>query len=417
MAPQNRRRNGWHQVSGKWTRSLGERGCRVRLFEKRRNGTFYREMWISGSGYDRRCLGTKDRETADRLGRELLAGLLRGEELVAEQVVTLGQVWDLYRTSCAAFLDNKPRSQRDYAARAAVLIGFFGEHCEVATLTERDQAAFVEARRCGGIQKHDGTVSQPVHDRSVEADLALLHMVLRWATTYRLTSGTRLLDRNPLEGVRRPRERNPRRPVATWERFVATRQAIIRLQNDAASELERVRWIKMELALVLAEATGRRLSSIRQLKWEDCDLVRGEIRWRADADKKGREWIVPLPEALVDELRTFKAKLAALGGWVFPGERKPHQPMDRHLFDKWLTVAEQKAGLPKLSGGLWHPYRRKWKTERKHLSLTDVAEAGGWRDLKTMLTSYDHPDRESLLAVMAEPKKLRDRSVMGGGIR
>ncbi len=47
------------------------------------------------------------------------------------------------------------------------------------------------------------------------------------------------------------------------------------------------------------------------------------IRWRADADKKGREWIVPLPEALVDELRTFKAKLAALGGWVFPGERKP----------------------------------------------------------------------------------------------
>jgi len=34
-----------------------------------------------------------------------------------------------------------------------------------------------------------------------------------------------------------------------------------------------------------------------------------------------------------------------------------------------------------------------------------------------MLTSYDHPDRESLLAVMAEPKKLRDRSVMGGGSR
>ncbi len=135
MAPHNRRRNGWHQVAGKWTRSLGERGCRVRLFEKRRNGTFYRELWISGSGYDRRCLGTKDRETADRLGRELLAGLLRGEALVAEQVVTLGHVWDRYRTSCAAFLDNTPRSQRDDVARAGVLLGFFGELWLVARLT------------------------------------------------------------------------------------------------------------------------------------------------------------------------------------------------------------------------------------------------------------------------------------------
>jgi hypothetical protein len=35
--------------------------------------------------------------------------------------------------------------------------------------------------------------------------------------------------------------------------------------------------------------------------------------------------------------------------------------MDRHLFDKWLTVAEREAGLPKLDGGLWHPYRRKWR--------------------------------------------------------
>ncbi|MFQ6045120.1 MAG: tyrosine-type recombinase/integrase [Gemmatimonadales bacterium] len=188
-----------------------------------------------------------------------------------------------------------------------------------------------------------------------------------------------------------------------------------RLQAASSSEAERLRWVKMELALVLAEATGRRLSSIRQLRWEDIDLDTCEIRWRAEADKKGREWIAPLPDSLVEELRVFRRRLGAVAGWLFPGEHKPNQPMDRHLFDKWLTAAEQHADLPKLKGGLWHPYRRKWKTERKHHPPTDVAEAGGWKDLKTMLTSYDQPDRDTLLAVMSEPRKLRERSVLGAG--
>jgi len=38
-------------------------------------------------------------------------------------------------------------------------------------------------------------------------------------------------------------------------------------------------------------------------------------------------------------------------------------PMDRHLADRWLAHAEGKAKLPKLAGGLWHPYRRQWATE------------------------------------------------------
>ena len=51
--------------------------------------------------------------------------------------------------------------------------------------------------------------------------------------------------------------------------------------------------------------------------------------------------------------------------------------MDRHPFDKWLAVAEEQAEVAKLDGGRWHPYRRKWATERKHLPLKDVAAAGG----------------------------------------
>ena len=75
------------------------------------------------------------------------------------------------------------------------------------------------------------------------------------------------------------------------------------------------------------------------------------------------------------------------------------------VFDKWLTVAEKRAKLPKLHGGLWHPYRRKWATERKHHAITDVAAAGGWKDVETLLTCYQQPDAETMLAVMSDRKK------------
>lgn len=82
--------------------------------------------------------------------------------------------------------------------------------------------------------------------------------------------------------------------------------------------------------------------------------------------------------------------------------------MDRHLFDKWLTVAESHAELPKLDGGLWHAYRRKWATERKHLPLKDVAAAGGWNDVDTLLKVYQQPDPATLLIVMSEPRKVSE---------
>ena len=57
------------------------------------------------------------------------------------------------------------------------------------------------------------------------------------------------------------------------------------------------------------------------------------------------------------------------------------------------------------------PYRRKWATERKHHSLKDVAAAGGWKDTETLLTCYQQPDAETLLAVMNEPRKVRDAAL------
>lgn len=400
-------RDRWRQVKGKWTRSLGNRGTRVRLFQKRRDGTFYRAVWLGGRR-DLACLHTNDRDEAERLGRRLLGTLMLGVPIRQEpETITLGALWDRYQRDCANFLDNKPRTKKETEGRAKVLLAFFGSGLDVRTLTAKDQAAFVAARLAGGIRYDGDAVTAPVRPRSVEADLVLLHSMLGWAARLRVNGG-RWLEFNPLEGVGRPREQNPRRPVATWERYDATRLAMQARREAAETSTVKALWAKMELALVLASSTGRRLGSIQHLQWDDFDFQNNRIHWRAEHDKKGRDSVIPYPAALLDEVRKLQRVVGALGGWVFAGERKPERPMDRHLFDKWLRIAEADAELPKLEGGLWHPYRRAWATARKHLSLKDVAAAGGWKDYDTLLKCYQHPDEETLLQVTSEERKVRE---------
>ena len=54
-----------------------------------------------------------------------------------------------------------------------------------------------------------------------------------------------------------------------------------------------------------------------------------------------------------------------------------------------------------------------WATERKDFPLKDVAEAGGWKDIDTLLTCYQHPDRTSLLRVMSDAPKLTKGGLNG----
>jgi len=52
------------------------------------------------------------------------------------------------------------------------------------------------------------------------------------------------------------------------------------------------------------------------------------------------------------------------------------------------------------------------KQFRKRLgAISDVAAAGGWKDTETLLTCYQQPDADTLLAVMSEPRKVRDAAL------
>jgi len=359
-------------------------------------------------------LATSNRAEADRLGKELLSALFRNEEVTAPEILTLRMLWDRYNKECVSFLDNTPRSIKEAEGHAQVLLGFFGADCDVRGLSEQDQLAFVQKRLAGGIVCDEERTTEAVRSRSVEIDLQLLHTMLRWAVTVRTPSGRRLLDQNPLAGIRRPKEKNPKRPVATWDRYQVTRRTIQALADKGATEESRRKWVKLELALVLAEATGRRLGAIRQLRWDDIDLSAKTIRWRAETDKKGKEWIVPIPADLCEELRSFRLRMGgAFGGLVFPRHTDPTQPLGRDSFGHWLRDAEAKADLPKLDGSLWHAYRRSWATSRKSLPVVDVAAAGGWSDVSTLLNCYQQADKETLLEVMSHSRKIRDQAKTG----
>src|SRR5438132_798889 len=61
-----------------WTKSLGERGHRIRLYEKYPGGPIMRSVYIDGKEV-RKSLAHRDKEKATRQGYELLNALLTNE--------------------------------------------------------------------------------------------------------------------------------------------------------------------------------------------------------------------------------------------------------------------------------------------------------------------------------------------------
>ena len=74
------------------------------------------------------------------------AGIPSPKRYVANaRLVTLGELWRRYQAQSVSYLDNHPLTKLGDKGRAKVLIGFFGEDCDVRTLTEGDQAAYTQS--------------------------------------------------------------------------------------------------------------------------------------------------------------------------------------------------------------------------------------------------------------------------------
>lgn len=373
-----------------WTKSIGERGNRVRLYEKYHGGPIIRSVFVHGREV-RKSLGHRDKEKAIRQGYELLAALVANEQALEERSLTVGMLTDLYLQS-PAHMSKKDRTQRADERSLRRVGAFVGPTRNVESLSESDVQRFTMARRHGAGSLPRVTPGRQVRDRTIEADLVILLAALNWAVRERTTEGRRLLKENPLFGVRLPHEKNPRRPVMGHGEY-----------GKLLEVADRVHPL-LRLALIVAEGTGRRISAWRNLRWDDVDFEAGMIRWRAEHDKKCYEQTIPMSAAVSDALAAARRAQQAIGNTpVFPAVRNPAEPCSRHLFDDWLRRAFRLAQVAPRPGGMWHSIRRKWATERKGYPVKDVAAAGGWRREETLVTSYQHADAETTRNVVLHP--------------
>lgn len=247
-------------------------------------------------------------------------------------------------------------------------------------------------RRDGRVRLPQHALRKSVRDSTIGADIVFLQTALNWAVEQHR------LDRNPLWGYHRPKTAKPRRPLATYDRYLKLRAIADKVDP------------RFGAFMALVEGLGWRVSAICQLKAEDIDrkarpkAPNGRILKRSETDKERVEMWLPLSE----DTRRALDQVPVLSGYLFPSPKEADRPWTRFHARDLLERAEKLASLE--PGGGFHAYRRKWATERKHLALKDVMEAGGWIDPRSLETCYQQVDEDSLLAVVTEPRKLRETS-------
>ena len=122
----------------------------------------------------------------------------------------------------------------------------------------RDIARYAERRKHGGIRyqiNSRGTprlkVTLPVRQTAVHRDLTPLRTMLRWARTVVTSDGQRRwLEMDPLESVRFEKERSPKRPLASHERYETTVKGVRQLAANEAHQRGRLRWVRLESAVL-----------------------------------------------------------------------------------------------------------------------------------------------------------------------
>ena len=112
---------------------------------------------------------------------------------------------------------------------------------------QHDVDSFAPLRRSGGVR-----------NAPIEADLRWLSTVVAWGRGYTV-SGVRLGPSNPLTGLKRPKEKNTRRPIASHQRFVATMEHVDTVDPEG----------RLGCMLVIARYTGHRCNAICELHAAD----------------------------------------------------------------------------------------------------------------------------------------------------
>ena len=327
---------------------------------------------------------------ADEFAAGFAAPDLNGKAEAEPEPLALGALFEIYGEEVTPTKSGHSRAHDRAAMR--MFLQFFGRNRDPATLSQRDWDRFIRERRAGRI----GPSGKPVSDRMVEYDLKFLIAVLNWAARSRDERGRLLLDRNPLEGLKKPAEKNPIRVVLADEEYRAMLQVS-----------PQVDW-RFHVALVLAHETGHRIGAIRQLRWCDIDFEGGAILWCAEHDKSGHEHVTPVTAETLAVLEEARRKNPRSGeAPLLPAPRNPSNCIGPTLAHVWWGRAERLAGLEPSPGRGWHSLRRKFASDLMDQPLKVLCELGGWKDAKTVLRCYQKPDERQLRKALEARRRLR----------
>ena len=213
-------------ASGLWGRSVGIWGSIVWVGERTLGGRLYLRWWSPRKkSFIYRSLRHRDRvrglEAAERLSSRLRAGAEAG----LAHYTTFSRLLRLYSANRTP--QKKPTTQREDERRAEMVLRVFGSETLVKSISRAMWDQFIHLRSTGTIDGRGRVVAvddrKPVGARTVEADLRWIKAVCSWATNWQTPDGHYLLDVSPVRGFPIPRELNPCRPIATEDRYLATR--------------------------------------------------------------------------------------------------------------------------------------------------------------------------------------------------
>lgn len=406
-----------------WSWSTGQWGYKVRVHEDHCGSNLFLTIPDKSRpcGFRSQSLGHRDRELAKEAARKVAGEWMAKGKQARSTTPTLGRLLDLFlaeRTPLKVESEQSADRRRAEMWRKLLIPGK-----DVRTLSSREWHRFIADRSSGAVDADGNRVlpenRRPTGTAAVAGDLIFLSTVLNHATNTKVEGTDQyLLDRNPAKGGAKtgfpiPKERNPRRPVATHDRYLAILAVADQVKwSSSFAESVREGPSYLKPVLQLDHSTGRRISAILALRFEDLRLDQGphgSIRWPADTDKMGKEWSAPLNEEGREAIDRILAERPGIGAaYIFPDPRDQSKPVSKYVMDRLHIEAEKFAGVPHLKGGLWHSYRRKWATERKHFPIQDVMRAGGWSEPTSLQNAYQQADEATVLEVVTTPKRLRE---------
>lgn len=412
-------------MSWKLIYRTGDHGGTVHVVTRVKSPNLSLRTWNPATrSWSYRSLGHADVDLAKRQARSMAQQLATG-------VVTLAYIFTRYEQERTPHKSEKQQSAD--RMRTDLWQGFL-EGLTPAAVDRVVLDRFVTERRAGMIPGFG-----PVRARTAQADVKWLSATFRWAMSVSGPDGGKLLPGNPIDGYYNKAmiEKNVRRPVASWEAWLRTYRYADRIDSQGL----------LRPLLMLVEALGWRVSAVCQLRAADIDLTQrpdgpyGRIHKREDSDKEDVDQWVPLSSGGRRAVDLVLRRRQAVGRvYLFPSAKDSSKPWTKDHAQKLHKKAQYLAGAGhRLEHGMhgacvrceavidarqpnwyrlytacsaapyygWHAYRRKWVTERKHLPRSDVAEAGGWRSVRT-LELYEHTDKNTLLRVVTEPGKLRE---------